>query len=144
MNNYPVSPYLLGFLAAALSVLTTHEILVWILGRIRLLPDAQPWSLKPLGPLKTPTILNSIFWGGLWGVVYVLLKDQIPISHISFRGLIFGLLIALFSNFTLLALLKGKPLFMGFDFKVIASVLVILGGFGISTALLFEVLLEIF
>lgn len=128
-----------GFLAAAVAVVTAHEGIVLILNKAGLLPKA-PWSLEPIGPWKVPTIVNSIFWGGLWGVVYAAVHHRIPGDQTAIKGAIFGLLIALVSNFTLLPLIKRKPLFMGGNLKLIACVLVILAGFGAATALILEAL----
>lgn len=133
-----IDDLLYGFLAAAIAVLTIHELLVMLFMYAGNLPQATPWSLKPTGPWNIPTVLNSVFWGGLWGVVYVFISDLLPFTQIWLKGAAFGILIAVVSNFTLLALIKGKPLFMGFKFKLIAAVLVILSGFGAVTAVLFE------
>lgn len=130
----------IGFLAAAIAVVTVHELIVLLCKEVGLLPAATPWSMKRMGPLNAPTIVNSVFWGGLWGIVYVLIKDHLPVAEVWQKGAAFGLLIAFVSNFTLLPLIKKKPLFMGFDLKVIACVLVILAGFGAATSLLFEAL----
>lgn len=132
-----INDLLYGFLAAAIAVLTIHELLVLGFKYAGVLPNAVPWSLMPTGIWNLPTILNSVFWGGLWGVVYVLVADFLPIVQIWVKGAVFGVLIALVSNFTLLALIKKRPLFMGFDFKLIFAVLIILSGFGSATAVLF-------
>ncbi len=131
-----------GFLAAALAVLTVHELLVFLLKKAGLLPAATPWSMKPMGPLNVPTIVNSVFWGGLWGVVYVLAKDYLPGADAWQKGTEFGLMIAVASNFTILPVIKKKPLFAGGDAKIIACVLVILSGFGAATAVVFDELVR--
>ncbi len=126
-----------GFLAAAIAVVTVHQCIVLVLNKAGLLPSS-PWSTKPIGPWGVPTIVNSIFWGGLWGTVYAGVHHWLPGSETWCKGLIFGLLMALVSNFTLLPLIKRKPLFMDMNFKMIACVLLILSGFGMTTALLYE------
>ncbi len=132
-----INDLLLGFVAAGVSVLTIHEILVFLLKKAGFLPSATPWSVKPIGPWNVPTIVNSVFWGGLWGIVYVLIRDFLPFEFVWEKGWAFGILIAFVSNFTLLPLIKGKPLFMGANYSLIGCVLLILSGFGIVTALLF-------
>jgi hypothetical protein len=128
---------LIGFLAAAIAVVIAHEVIVFLLNTAGILP-VKPWSTEPVGPYHVPKILNSIFWGGLWGVVYALIQSHLPGAQAWERGLIFGILIALISNFTLLALIKGQPLFAGYDGKRIVAVLLILGGFGAATGILYE------
>ena len=39
-----------------------------------------------------------MFWGGLWGVVFALIADQVPGRAIWLKGLIFGLLGPLLVN----------------------------------------------
>ncbi len=134
-----LSPYtlLLGFLAAAISVIVVHQGIVFALNKAGIWP-AKPWSMAPIGPYKVPTIVNSVFWGGLWGVVFAAIQRYIPGDTVWQQGLVFGWLMALVSNFTILPLIKGQPLFMGSDARKIAIVLAILSGFGIATALLFR------
>ena len=133
-----IDDLLLGFIAASISVLTVHELIVLFLKLTNLLPESSPWSLKPTGPWNVPTVLNSVFWGGLWGVFYAIIHDTIDFAQVWEKGLLFGLFIAVISNFTVLPLIRKKPLFMDFKIKVIICVLVILSGFGISTAVLFD------
>lgn len=133
---------LIGFLAAAIAVVIAHQLIVFILNIAGIWP-AKPWSMAPIGPYQVPTIVNSIFWGALWGVVYALVQSYLPGDQPWIKGLIFGLLIAVVSNFTLLALIKGQPLFMGADPKKIAVVLTILAGFGAATGILYDKLRSI-
>lgn len=129
----------IGFLAAALAVVTVHQGLVYLFARAGLSP-ATPWSTKPVGLLGVPTIVNSMFWGGLWGFAYALLRDYLPSEVTWVRGLVFGLMIAVAGNFVLVPLIKGNPLFLSFDVKRMLVVLTILSGFGIATALFYEAL----
>lgn len=130
---------LIGFLAAALAVLFVHQSIVLVFNKAGWIAT-KPWSTQPIGPWGAPTIVNSLFWGGLWGVVYALIEKHLPGSASWIKGWIFGVGMALVSNFTLLPLIKSQPLFMGGDGKKIAAVLAILSGFGIATALLFDLL----
>ena len=63
-----------GIVAAAISVVTVHQVIVFVLNRLGLWP-AAPYSTAPIGPLGVPTIVNSVFWGGVWGAVYALLSS---------------------------------------------------------------------
>jgi hypothetical protein len=136
MTTAPLT-LLLGFLAAAIAVVTVHQGIVFALNKAGVWP-VKPWSTAPHGPYKVPTIVNSIFWGGLWGVVFAAFRPYIPGGAVWQQGLVFGLAIALFSNFTILPMIKGQPLFFGMDVKKMAIVLAILSGFGIATAVVFH------
>lgn len=134
-----MSGLILGFVSAALAVVTVHQSIILLLNKAGVLPN-EPWSLKPVPPLGVPAIVNGMFWGGLWGVVYVLLRDALPPDEAWEKGWLFGLLVALISNFTLLPIIKGSPPFMGGDVKKIAGVLIVLSGFGIATAVIYDAL----
>ncbi len=135
----------LGFLAAAIAVLAVHQGIIYLLGTYKFLPPAvQAWSMKPFGPFNVPTVLNNVFWGGLWGVLFALVWPKLPGGAMWLRGLIFGLLVLLFSNWMLLPLIKGKVFgqanqvfFAGFDPQRMLIGAAILGGFGLALGLLF-------
>jgi hypothetical protein len=126
-----------GFVAAAISVLAIHQVIVGLANKLGLWPG-QPYSTAPIGPLGVPTIVNSIFWGGLWGVVYALFNQHLPDGPLWLRGMMFGWLMVVFSNCLLVPFLKGQPLFFGFDPKKLMSVTLILSGFGAALALLYD------
>jgi hypothetical protein len=114
---------------------------VLIVNKLGMWP-AKPYSTAPIGPWGVPTILNSIFWGGLWGAVYALTHHLLPEGPLWFQGVVFGLLMLVFSNCLLVPLLKGQPLFFGFDPTKLLSVALILSGFGAALALLYDYLVN--
>ena len=146
-NLSPVS-LLLGFVAAAVAVITVHEAIVHILGLYKFLPaTVQAWSMRPVPPYNVPQIINSIFWGGLWGVVFAAIWPKLPGGALWLRGLIFGLLVALVSNWMLVPLIKGvilkqpnQPFFAGSDPMRMAAVLLIVGGFGLALGVVYGLL----
>lgn len=129
---------LMGFLAAAIAVVTVHEIINFILLQAGLFPRV-PWSMEPAAVTGLPQILSDAFWGGLWGVLFALIQGSIPGGSLTAKGLIFGLVgPALIGVFILVPLLTGRfPLFFGGDPKLIISVLLILGGFGAAMGWLY-------
>jgi phosphotransferase system glucose/maltose/N-acetylglucosamine-specific IIC component len=126
-----------GFVAAAIAVLTVHQSIVFGLDSAGVI-SREAWSVKPHGPLQIPTILNSVFWGGLWGSVLALLYNKLPGSAAWIKGLLFGWLIYFFSNNLILPLIKGNPLFFGGDLNQLAAVFLILSGFGMATAIIYN------
>ncbi len=139
----------LGFVAAAISVLIVHQGIVYILGTAGL-TRTQPWSLQPLGygPFAwIPVLANHIFWGGLWGILFAFVYQRLPGTMMWLKGLIFGMLMLLVSNWTLLPMIRQyvfkyppQPLFAGFNPTGIMVGLLIIGGFGIALGVIYGLL----
>ncbi|HWK47724.1 MAG TPA: hypothetical protein VNT30_23580 [Stellaceae bacterium] len=95
----------LGFLAAALSVLTFHAAMWWLLYQAGLMPP--PYPMEPTPPFGVPVIASLVFWGGLYGVLFGLalprLRGALPIW-----GFGLGILACLVGWFVV-APLKGEP-----------------------------------
>ena len=136
MPSIPVR-LLLGFLAAAIAVVTVHQSIVFLLDASGLI-TRQAWSTAPHGPLQVPTIVNSTFWGGLWGALLGLIYDRFPGRSAWLKGLLFGWMMYIVSNSTLLPLIKGQPLFFDFQWNQALAVFLILSGFGMATAILYD------
>lgn len=104
-----------GFAAGAISVLVFHQVMVLILHLTGFVPNF-PWSFRSTGPLAVPAIVNSMFWGGLWGVAFAFLADRIPIASDLGRGAAFGILGPwLLGNGILVPLFKGGAFLFGFQ-----------------------------
>jgi hypothetical protein len=130
-----------GFIAGAIAVATAHEIINFILLKAGLFPR-QPWSLQPSAVTGVPQIVSDMFWGGMWGILFVLLYSFIPGEGPTIKGLIFGIVgPAILGVFILVPLITGRfPLFFGFDPKMVGSVLLILAGFGAAMGWLYGLL----
>ena len=149
-NTPSLSPtaMLLGFVAAAIAVLTVHQSIVYVLASAKVLPaTSQAWSMATIAPLGLPKIVSDIFWGGLWGSLFAVVWPKIPGGAMWLRGLIFGLLVALFSNWMIVPFIKGTLLkfpnqvfFGGFDPTRMMATLLILGGFGLTTGLVYGIM----
>jgi hypothetical protein len=139
----PIGRIVLGFIAAAISVIAVHETIIYILtqsGMIR----GTAWGMQPIAPWGVPRLANNVFWGGLWGVLFGLLFDRIPGGMSWLKGLIYGLLMVVVSNWTLLPLIKGQifgqpnqVLFGGGDPQRMLATVIIIGGFGIGLGVIY-------
>ncbi len=128
-----------GFAAAALVVLTVNQVIIFALDFIGFI-ERRAWSITPSPPWGVPTLLNAMFWGGLWGALFAVFYTEIPGQEAWLKGLIFGWIIFIFSNCLVLPLVKGGPLFYGFEVSQLVSVFLILSAFGSATALLYAYL----
>jgi hypothetical protein len=103
---------LLGFAAAAVSVLTFHQGTWSLLHAAGLMPPA-PYPTDPVPPLGVPRIADFCFWAGLYGAAFGLALPRLPRAPMWLLGLGLGLLAALVLWFVV-APLKGQPVAGGF------------------------------
>ena len=71
----PAKRAAMGFMAAAIAVLTFHQGM-WELLHLAAIPGLgmPTWfPMDPVPPLGVPKLLNLCFWGGLYGIVFGLL-----------------------------------------------------------------------
>jgi hypothetical protein len=141
VENVTMKSLALGFIAGAIAVVTAHEIINFILLQAGLFPRV-PWSMEPAAVTGVPQIVSDMFWGGVWGILFVLLYGIIPGGSPTVKGLVFGILgTAVLGVFILVPLITGRfPLFFGFDPMPILSVLLILAGFGAAMGWLYGLL----
>jgi hypothetical protein len=134
----------LGFVAAAISVLIVHEGIIYLLNNAGYIPS-RGWSMTPaIPPHGVPRLVNNVFWGGLWGVLFALVYSWIPGGMAWLKGLIFGLFIVVVSNWILLPLIKGQMfgvpnqvLFGGWNPTRMWIVAAIVGGFGLGLGIIY-------
>jgi hypothetical protein len=131
----------LGFIAAALSVLTFHQGMILLL-HFTPIPGLQiaawPYSFNPIAPFGVPQILNLCFWGGLYGLVFGLIHPRLR-PPMWLNGLLLGLC-AVTVGFFVVPLIKGTPIAGNWVlFNWIRSIL-INGFFGIGVGIIYPIL----
>ncbi len=126
----------LGFLAAAVSVLTCHQAMWEALHLAGMMPP--PYPMVPTQPLGVPLILSLCFWGGLYGAVFGIALPRLAPPRWVW-GLALGVLAAAV-GFVIVAPLKGRPI----DFAGVAVVrsLLINGFWGIGVGLIAPVFIR--
>ena len=128
----------LGFIAAAISVLTFHQGMVEVLHGLGLAPFSA-YSANPMPPFGVPLIVDLCFWGGLYGVVFGLLRPRFTLP-LWLCGLILGIIAALVGMFVVAAI-KGMPIANGWQAWPIARSLIINGFWGLGVGLILPLLL---
>ena len=125
------------------SVLIVHESIIYLLTQAAVIPGT-PWGMQPIPPWNVPRLLNNVFWGGLWGVLFALLYNWIPGGAGWLKGLVFGLLIVVVSNWLLLPIIKGQVfgvpgqvLFSGYNPVRMLITVAIVGGFGLGLGVIY-------
>ncbi len=103
-----------GFIAGALAVLIFHQGMYFIMAQFGVPLRGAPWRMTPMAPLGVPVLLNAMFWGGLWGMVFAAICDHLPGRQAWLKGLIFGILFPmLLGSWLIVSLIKGRPVFAG-------------------------------
>lgn len=137
---------IIGFIAGVIAVVTVHQGIVYLLNQQGIIP-VKPWNMAGVPPWGVPTIINNIFWGGLWGALFSLIHDKLPGGALWLKGLIYGLIIVVLSNWILLPFIKGQIFGLpnqvffagGVPMRLLAGAL-ILGGFGTALGILYGLL----
>jgi hypothetical protein len=134
----------LGFVAGAIAVVIVHEGIIYLLGTAGYIPN-RAWSMTPaIPPWGVPRVVNNVFWGALWGALFGLISAGLPGGMSWLKGLIYGLLIVVVSNWILLPLIKGQVfgqanqvLFSNYDPQRMLLTAVIVGGFGLGLGIIY-------
>jgi tetrahydromethanopterin S-methyltransferase subunit C len=138
MQTAPMRAFL-GFVAAAISVLTFHQGM-WAVLFYALSWGAQsPYPTNAIGPLGVPLIVDLCFWGGLYGAVFGLLRPRFTLP-LWLCGLIMGIIAALVGMF-IVAPIKGNPIANGWMIWPILRSLLINGAWGLGVGLILPLLL---
>jgi hypothetical protein len=124
-----------GFAAAFVATLTFHQIGLGLLHLLGITP-AVPWSIKPVPPFGIPAIISLAFWGGLWGLVFVLVEPWFERSPGGYwaGAILFGAVFPTLAAWFIVAPLKGLPAAGGFHFPGLLVGPVVNGLWGLGTA----------
>jgi len=118
----------LGFLAGALAVVAFHQVMVCMLSTVGLI-QSRVYAMRGVPPCGVPTILNQMFWGGLWGLLFAAVADTLPPWPLLLLGFAFGVLGPVLASWCVVAPLKGTPIAAGgVPQRMLAGLLI--NGFG--------------
>jgi len=123
---------LVGFLSGAVSVLLFHQVIAALLHAIGITPRL-PYSMQPTQPLGIGQVWSLAFWGGVWGVALAAALHRLADSTLVIAATIFGALLPSLVAWTVVAALKGQPLFAGGAPKGLAVGLLVNAAWGLGT-----------
>jgi hypothetical protein len=126
---------LFGFIAGFAATLVFHQIGVLLLHYVGMVPNF-PYNMRPVPPLHAPQCISLAFWGGVWGIVFVLVERAIARSPGGYwiGAIIFGAIFPTAAAWFIVAPLKGLPVGYGFHFPGLLVGPIVNGLWGLGTA----------
>jgi hypothetical protein len=132
---------LLGFVAGFGAVLIFHQIGLGLLHLIGMTPGV-PYNFKGLPPLGVPSVISLAFWGGVWGIVFVLVEPWFARCPGGYwvGAIIFGAVFPTLVGWFIVLPLKGLPVGNGFRFPGLLVGPIVNGLWGLGTAVFLRLL----
>jgi len=121
-----------GFLSGAVSVLLCHQVIAALLHAIGITPR-MPYSMQPTPPLGVAQVWSLAFWGAVWGVALAAALRRYADAVLVIAATIFGAILPSLVAWTVVAALKGQPLFGAGAPKAIAVGLLVNAAWGLGT-----------
>jgi hypothetical protein len=137
-NGVRLSPLrlALGFVAGFLAVLVFHQgmyALMYAIGFVA----SPPFQVQPVPPFGVPRFWSLAFWGGVWGIVFVLAEPYFPRgAKYWIAALVFGALALTLVSWFIVAPIKGTPIAGGWKIASMSRGLILNGAWGLGTAVL--------
>ena len=126
---------LLGFVAGFLATITFHQIALELLHLGGLTPRGA-WSMKPVPPFGVPSVISLSFWGGVWGIILVLIFARVSGAAYWIGSIIFGAILPTLVAAFVVAPLKHQPMPHTAAMAVIG--LTVNGAWGLGTAVFYR------
>ena len=105
----------LGFNAAFIAVLIFHQVMIALLHAMDL-TRSGPYAMQAVGPLGLPRFVSLAYWGGVWGIVFVLAEPYFPRgAKYRLAAFLFGAIAPTFFGWFVLAPLRGAPIANGWQ-----------------------------
>jgi hypothetical protein len=124
-----------GFAAGFVAVLVFHQAAVLALHLAGVTP-AVPWNLAPVPPFGVPAVLSAAFWGGVWGIAFVMLSPHFGRGAAYWAAsVLFGAVVLTLVAWFVVLPLKGLPAGGGFAWPGVIVGPIVNGAWGLGTAL---------
>lgn len=134
-NGLNLNQLIVGFLAGVVALLIFHQGTILILALLKIVPN-YPYSFRSVGPLGVPSLVNSAFWSGLWGIAFTFLLPRMPANWPTLvAGFVLGVVGPALVGWLIVAPLKGGAIMAGWDPGRLLIGALIHGMFGLGIAL---------
>lgn len=135
---------LAGFVAGFIAVLLFHQPVLALLSASGFV-KAGTYSMNATAPFGVPQVFSLAFWGGVWGVLFVLAQTRFPKgAGYWIAALAFGAVLPTLVAWFVVAGLKGQPVAAGWDSHRMLTGVIINAAWGLGTALLLKLALRRF
>lgn len=125
------------FAGGALAVPLLHQLVVAIMNATGFI-DRSPYSFAATKPFGVPELISLSFWGGVWGVIMMLVVGRMTGAKFWIVALLFGAIAPTLVAGFVVAPLKGMP--AGGNAKMAVAGLLINGAWGLGTAALARIM----
>jgi ABC-type antimicrobial peptide transport system permease subunit len=138
---------LFGFVCGAVSVIVFHQGTAYLMFHqfavIKTLfgaadsfrPASAGYNFRGVPPFGVPAVLSLAFWGGLWGILLAWLIRQLRMPDLI-TGFLLGAVVCTVFGFTVVAMLRGVPMWGGGNSVTWWRVLILNGAWGWGAAFL--------
>ena len=132
---------LLGFVAGFGAVLIFHQIGLGLLHLIGMTPGV-PYDFKGVAPLGVPRVISLAFWGGVWGIVFVLVEPWFARCPGGYwvGAIIFGAVVPTLVGWFIVTPIKGGSVAAIFSSPRVIVGPIINGLWGLGTAVFLRLL----
>jgi hypothetical protein len=137
LQSPPLATRLLsGFIAGFVATLIFHQIGLLVLHFLGITPG-MPYNMNPVPPFGLPQFISLSFWGGVWGIVFVLAEPWLARSTGGYwiGAILFGAVFPTLVAWFVVLPLKGLPVGNGFHFPGILVGPILNSLWGLGTAL---------
>ena len=125
-----------AFAAGFLATVFCHQPVMWLLGRIGFV-SLPTWSTKPVPPFGVPSIISFAFWGGVWGIILLLIIQRQRGARYWLIAAIVGSIAPTLVAGLVIAPLRGQQL-QGDKASLLVMGLLVNLAWGLGTALLIK------
>lgn len=123
-----------GAVAGAVSVIVFHQAVAALLFALGI-TERIPYSTQPTAPFGLPQLWSIAFWGGAWGALLAASLRRLDGARLIAAATIFGAVLPTLVAWTLVAALKGQPLFAGGHAQGMATGLLVNAAWGLGTGI---------
>jgi hypothetical protein len=128
-----MSRLLVGFIAGFWATLVFHQLMVAFLRGVGVVPFL-PYSWTPTEPFGIPAVLSLAFWGGVWGIIFMLIDGRFPAgAGYWVVAFLFGAVLPSLVALLVVLPLKGRPMGGGWHVPLLVAAFFANGAWGIGT-----------